>query len=190
MPICSSCGKGTLSPILKSKPYLIIKEMITQNEIDSDTVFVQHGKNRYGKEEHSSSYYLNKEMGRVGVQMGIFSMTNLYMHIPPKGGRTKEGKEMVQGCMDYSVSEVVRIAKDMKIIFLMGAGVIKLFTGYNASSVYGLICKSELLPNVPVIIPSPNSDKIMAQPVGELRNSLRILAEKIKSYEQYTLIGA
>lgn len=183
--ICTSCGKGCLSPKVTSSPVLVVKQEITQNEIKFDTVFVQSGKNKYGHDEHTTSYYLAKEMGMVGLQFNVFSLTNLYLHIPPKGGRKKEDRDIVQRCIDFSISELQKVAKDKKIIFMMGAETIKLFTGYNASSVYGLICKSDLLPDVPVIIPAPNSDKLMNQPIGELRNALGVLSEKIKIYKQY-----
>ena len=185
MSICISCGKGTLSPIIKSKPFMVIKESLTQNELESGQVFVQNGENKYSHEEPTNSYYLSREMGMVGIQFATLSLTDFYMHIPPKGGRTKEGKAIAKGCVDYSISELVKVAGNMKIIFMMGAETIKTFTGYNASDVYGLVCKSDLLPNVPVIIPTPNSDKMMSQPIGELRNSLKVFAQQIKIYEQY-----
>ena len=185
---CSSCGKGVLLPIIRSKPYLIIKEVVTENEIQSGQVFTQSGKNKYQHEENTASYYLAKEMGKVGLQFSTFSFTNFYMHVPPKPGRTKESKAISQGCTQFSIDEMVKVAKDMKIIFMMGAEVVKTFTGYNTSDVYGLVCKSELLPNVPIIIPAPNSDKLMSQPIGELRNALKVLADEIKAYEQYSNI--
>ncbi len=183
--ICPSCGKGTVSPVLKSSPYLIVKETVTKNEIDSGEAFTQFGRNKFGKDEHTASHYLAKELSMMGLRLSDFSLTNLYMHIPPKSGRTKEGKALTQGCMDWSMQELVKVAEDKKIILLMGAEAVKLITGYNSGDVYGLVCKSELLPNVPVIVPAPNSDKLMAQPIGEMRNALKVLAHQIKIYEQY-----
>jgi len=185
MPICPSCGKGTISPKMTSSPFMIVKEKVTQNELDSEIVFVTRGRNQYNHEENTNSYYLNKELGIVGLQLPMFSLSCLFMHPLPKGGRTKEGKEIVRGCVDYSISEVVRVAKDKKIILMMGAELIKTFVGHNASDVYGLVCKSELLPNVPVIVPAPNSDKLMSQPIGELRNSLKVLKSQIDIYKSY-----
>jgi hypothetical protein len=183
--ICPSCGKGCASPKLSNKPYLIIKEQITQAELDADTVFVQKGKNKWGYEQNTTSYYLNKELGMVGLMLSQFNLTNLYMHQLPKSKRTKEDKAILQGCIDFSIAEVLKLAEGKKIILLMGAGVIKTFTEYNASEVYGLSVKSEYFPNVPVLIPAPNPDKIMSQPIGELRISLKSLADHIKTYEAY-----
>jgi hypothetical protein len=185
MNICPSCGKGVLTPVIKSSPYLIVKESVTQNELTSEKVFVMDGKSKYGQDEHTTSWYLAKEMGMVGLHFPTFSLSNLYMHIPPKSGRTKEGKAITQGCIDWSISQLVDLAKDYKIVFMMGAELVKTFTEYNSSDVYGLVCKSDLLPTVPVVIPAPNSDKLMAQPIGEMRNALKTLAEQIKIYEQY-----
>lgn len=189
MPICPSCGRGVISPRITTSPFMIIKEQITLNELESKTVFVQDGKNQYGKEEHTNSYYLNREMGRVGLQLSSFSQSCLYLHHLPKAGRTKEGKDMVQGCMDYSLTELLRVAGEKKIVFVGGAGLVKTITGYNASDVYGLLCKSPLLPNVPTIIPFPNPDFLMRQPIGELRFSLKILKEQIDIYKSYNGIG-
>jgi hypothetical protein len=183
--ICPHCGKGLLNPKLTSSPVLIIKETSTQNELDSDTVFVLKGKNKNGYEENTTSYYLHREMGLVGLQMMSFNLTNFYMHIPPKVGRGKEEKELAQRCVDFSIEELVKLAEGKKIILMMGAETIKTFTEYNSSQVYGLIMRSELLPDVPVIIPCPNSDKMMSQPIGEFRNALKVLAEQIQILKQY-----
>lgn len=188
MAICPSCGRGTLEPKRTSKPFLIVKEMVTDNEIKSNTVFVDTVQNRWGYPEHTVNYYLAKELGMVGVQMNTLSLTNLYMHIPSKSKKTKEAKADAQACLDFSISEVIKEAEGKKIILLMGAEVIRLFTGYSASSVYGLRCKSELLPNVSVIIPAPNSDKLMVMPIGEMRNALKVFAEEIKLYNEYSKI--
>jgi hypothetical protein len=185
MNICPSCQKGVLSPILKSSPFLIIKEKVTQNEIASKEVFVQHGLNKYGHDDPTTSYYLDKELGKVGLQLSTMNLTNFYMHIPPKVGRSKDEQSILTRCQEYSISQVVEVAQGMKVILMMGADTIKIFTGYNASDVYGLVCKSDLLPNVPVIVPASNSDKIMNQPIGELRNALMVFAEQIKVYKQF-----
>jgi hypothetical protein len=185
MNICPSCQKGTLTPIIKSKPFMIVKEIVTGNEVNSNQVFVMDGQSKYGHNEHTNSFYLAKELGMVGLNINTMCLTNFYMHIPPKGGRTKEGKAIVAGCEQFSIDEFIKVAKDMKIILMMGASTIKTFTGYNASDVYSLLCKSELLPNVPVIIPAPNIDKIMKMPIGELRLSLKVFAEQIKVYNQF-----
>jgi hypothetical protein len=183
--ICPHCGKGLLKPKLTSSPVLIIKETPTQSELDSDTVFVLKGKNKNGYEENTTSYYLHREMGLVGLQMMSFNLTNFYMHIPPKSGRSNEEKELAQRCIDFSIQELVKLAEGKKIILIMGAETIRTFTGYNSSDTYGLIMKSKLLPDVPVIIPCPNSDKMMNQPIGEFRNSLKVLAEQIQILKQY-----
>jgi len=189
MNICPSCGKGIIQPKITSSPFMLVKEGITGNELDSGTVFVQKGKNKWGYDENTNSYYLNRELGLVGLQLSMFSLSCLFMHQIPKGGRTKEGKDLVRGCIDYSIANLVEMAKDKKIILLMGADLVKTFTGYNSSDVYGLVCKSELLPNVPVIVPAPNPDKLMNSPIGEMRVALKVLSEQIKIYKQYSSIG-
>lgn len=188
MGICTSCGMGTMEPKAFSSPFLIIKESVTKNEIDSGIMFVMSGKNKWGHEEHTTSYYLNKEMGMVGLQLNTMNLSSLYMHLPSRSKKNKEAKEQFQGCMDYSIQQVVKLAEGKKVVMLMGAELIRTFTGYPASEVYGLICKSDLLPNVPVIVPAPNPDKLMAVPIGELRNSLKIFAEQIQIYKEYAKV--
>lgn len=186
--ICPSCERGLLKPIIKSKPIMIVKEVVTQNELDNELVFTLNGKNKYGNPENTTSYYLQRELGMVGVQMSALCLTNLHLHVPPKRKKTKEEKEIVEKCNDFSISEFIKLAKGMKVILMMGAETIKFFTGYNASEVYGLVCQSTYLPEVPVIIPCPNSDKLMSQPIGELRNALKVFSDNIKAWEQYSKI--
>ena len=185
MNICTSCQKGVLSPIIKSSPFMIIKERVTQSELISKEVFVQYGLNKYGHDDLTTSYYLNLELGKVGLQLSTMNLTNFYMHIPPKVGGSKEEQAMLQGCTDYSISELIKVASGMKIILLCGAEVVKTFTGYNTSDIYGLLCRSDLLPNVPVIVPAPNPDKLMNSPIGEMRNSLKVFAKQIGIYKEY-----
>jgi hypothetical protein len=186
MAICPSCGRASLDPILKShKPYLIIKESITHNELDQKQIFTLSGVNRYNRIEHTTSYYFGKELGMVGLNLQTFNLATFYSHILPKSKKTKEDKAIVQKCLDWSIAEVIQVAKDMKIILMMGAEVVRAFLDYSISDVSGLVCKSDLLPNVPVIIPAPNPDKIMNQPIGEMRNALKVFAEQIKIYEEY-----
>ena len=183
--ICPSCGKGTLSPKLSNKPFLIVKQDVTQMELDNESIFVQRGKNKYGYEHNTTSYYLNRELGSLGLQLSQFNLTSLYMHQLPKAKKTKEDKAILQGCIDFSIAEVGKLAQGKKIVLLMGSETVKLFTGYNASEVYGLTVKSELLPDVPVIIPAPNPEKLMNQPIGEMRIALKSLAEQIRILKQY-----
>ena len=186
MAICPSCNRASLNPILKShKPYLIIKESITQNEVDQEQIFTLSGTSKYNKPEHTTSYYLGKELGMCGLNLQAFNLATFYSHNMPKSRKTKEDKAIVQKCLDWSIAEVIRVAKDKKIILMMGAEVVRTFTGYGVSDVSGLVCKSDLLPNVPVIIPAFNPDKIMMMPLGEMRNSLKVFAEQIKIYEEY-----
>lgn len=188
MALCPTCGKKFLDPILRSKPYLIVKESYTNNEYEQDTLFALSGKNKYGYAENTTSYYLMKELGIAGLSMQIMSLSALWLHTPPRAGKTKEGKVEFQKCLDWSISEVIRVAKDKKIVLLMGAEVVRTFIGKGVSDVSSLICKSDLLPSVPVIIPAPNPDNIMKQPIGELRLALKVFAEQVKIYEAYSNI--
>lgn len=185
MALCPHCNKKTLDPILKSKPYMIIKESFTENEMEQGNIFALSGKNKNGYQENTSSYYLMKEMGMVGLNFQIMSLSALWLHKPPSGKRTKEARESFQKCLDYSISEVIKAAYGKKVVLLMGAEVVRTFTGYGVSDVSGLVCKSDLLPDANIVIPSPNSDKIMSQPIGELRYALKTFAEQIKIAEQY-----
>lgn len=190
MALCPSCGKKSIEPIIKSKPYLIIKESLTQNEYEQELPFTLSGNNKYGKQENTTSYYLMKELGAVGLNMQVMSLGALWMHTPPKAGKTKESREQFQKCVDWSISEVIRLAEGKKVILMMGAELIRTFVGHSVSDVSGLVCKSDLLPavNAPVIIPAPNPDNIMKVPIGELRNALKVFAEQIKIYEEYAKV--
>jgi len=189
MAICPSCGKKALDPITRSKPYLIIKEGYTHNEYEQGLPFTTSGMNKWNKQENTTSYYLMKELGMVGLNMQVMSLGAFWSHIPPKSNG-KDGKEQFGKCLDWSISEVIRLAEGKRIILMMGAEVVRTFTGYGVSDVSGLICKSDLLPvtNAPIIIPAPNPDNIMKQPIGELRNALNVFAEQIKIFEEYAKV--
>lgn len=186
MALCPSCQKKVISPVLKSKPYLVVKESLTQNEIGQELPFALNGKNKHGRDEQTTSYYLMKELGMVGINFQQLSLTALWMHHPPKIGRTKESKVAFQACLDYSISQVIKAAEGKQLVMLLGAEVVRTFTGYGVSEVSGLKCKSDLLPNVPVVIPAHNPDNIMKMPIGELRNALKVFAEEMKIYEEYS----
>jgi len=186
--LCPHCNKKTLDPILKSKPYMIIKEAFTENEMLQGNLFALSGKNKNGYDENTTSYYLMKEMGLVGLNFQVMSLSALWLHKPSAGKRTKEDKESFQKCLDYSVSEVIRAASGKKIVMLMGAELVRTFTGYGVSEVSGLICKSDLLPDANIVIPAPNCDNIMKMPIGELRVALKVFAEQIRIAEQYNKI--
>lgn len=189
MALCPNCGKKSIDPIIKSKPYLIVKESLTQNEYEQELPFTLSGANKYGHQENTTSYYLMKELGMVGLNMQVMSLSALWMHNPPKA-KGKEAKEQFQKCLDWAISEVIRVAEGKRVILMMGAEVVRTFTGYGVSEVSGLVCKSDLLPitNAPVIIPAPNPDNIMKMPIGELRNALKVFAEQIKIYEEYNKV--
>lgn len=183
--ICKSCGRGGLEPIIRSRPFLIVKESVTENELTQGQLFALSSPNRYGTVTNSNAYYLAKELGMVGLNLQTMSLSALFLHKLPEAKRSKADKEVLSKCCDHSIADVIRIARDMNVVMLMGAEVVRTFTGYGVSDVSGLICKSELLPTVPVIVPAPNPDKLMSQPIGELRNALKVFAEQIEIFEQY-----
>lgn len=187
MALCPSCGKKSLDPVLKSKPYLIVKESYTQVEQGS-IPFTLTEMDMWGHTRNTTSYYVMKELGMVGINMQVLSLHAFWSHTPPKGGKTKDGKAQFQKCLEWSISEVIRLSEGKKIVFLMGAEVTRTFVGHSVSDVAGLVCKSDLLPNVPVIIPCPNPDNIMKQPIGEMRFAMKTFAEQIKIYEEYAKV--
>lgn len=184
MAVCPSCGKKALSPIQKSKPYLIIKESYTQNELEQEIPFVLTAKNKWNHIENTNSYYLSQEMAKLGLHMPVMSLHAFWSHHPPKVAG-KEGKEQFEKCLQWSIQEVIRACEGKTTVLMMGAEVVRTFIGYGVSEVSGLVCHSTLLPNVPVIIPAPNPDNLMKQPIGELRNALGTFANQIKAYESY-----
>ena len=184
--ICTSCNQGLLSPKLTRRPILIVKDTITGGEKEFDTVFSLTGISPYGKNENSTSYYLQKEFGMVGLNMQALSMTCLHLHQHSKRRKTKLERESLQACVDFGISQFIQFAQPMKLILSMGSEITKLLTGYNVSDTYGLICKSSLVPAI--IIPTPNPDKLMEQPIGELRHALKVFAEQVKILEEYLKI--
>lgn len=184
MGICTACQHGTLEPILTNKPILIIKESASEADYENEQVFSFTGKNKYGKQENTASYYLQREFGNVGLQFTSYPMTALWLHRQMKT-KNREQREVLGRCLDHSMSEVIKVARNKKLVLMMGASLINMFTGYNATDVYGLKVKSDFLPDAAVIIPAPNPDKIMAQPIGEMRNALKVFAGEVRALESY-----
>lgn len=185
MAICPNCGKKSIDPILKSKPYLIVKDSLTNNEVEQVIPFTLAGVNKYGKSENTTSYYLAKEFGMVGLNFQIMSLTALWMHEPPTGKKSKDEREAFQKCLDWSISEVIKASVGKKIVLLMGAEVTRTFTGYSVNDISGLVCRSDLMPHVNMVIAAPNPDNIMKQSIGELRNALKVFKEQVQICEQY-----
>ena len=90
MALCPHCNKKALDPILKSKPYMIIKESFTDNEMEQGNLFTLSGKNKNGYPENTTSYYLMKELGLVGLNLQIMSLSALWLHNPPTGKKPKD----------------------------------------------------------------------------------------------------
>ena len=97
--------------------------------------------------------------------------------------KLKADREIIEGCAEFGKSQLLKTVEGVKLILCMGSEVTQFLTGYNVSDVYGLVCKSDL--TSAVIIPAPNPDKLMAQPIGELRNALKVFSEQVKILNQY-----
>lgn len=188
--VCRSCNVETLSPIVRKSPFWIIKDSCTQNEVQLSTLFILSGKNKNGYSQNTTSYYLMKELGMVGLGLGSFSLSALWLHVPSKSKRTKEERSVLESCFNHSLSFNISLLKEhqAKVVLLAGPESTRAFTGFSVKDVGGLVCKSDLVPEVPVFIPCPDPDKIMSYPIGELRNSLKTLAHQIRIYKEYTNI--
>lgn len=188
MSLCPNCQKKVSESLVKSKPYLVVKEALTQNEVEQGMPFTLTGKNKYGRDENTNAYYLAKEMATFGINFQQLSFTALWMHTPPKVGRDRASKEEYQKCLDWSISRVIDLAQSKRIVLLMGAEVVRTFTGYSVTEISGLVGRSDLFPVTTNVIACPNIDNMMKQPIGEMRLALKTFAEQIKIYEEYSKV--
>ena len=177
--ICSSCGKGCQSFPTRPSNVLLVRDSLWEDEI----TYKAFWEGKLGK-------YVFQEFGVAGLNLKSLATTALWTHIPPKSKKTKEERLRYKGCLDWSVAKIVELAKGKMVVCLMGVQVNKIFTKYNISDVYGLSLKSDLLPNVPVVLPMPDPKNLLNVPIGEMRLAIKRLKENLEAYEQYKNLNA
>lgn len=156
---CPYCGADLVSAAYnKHSDVLLVGEFPGEEEVQQGIAFCG-----------AMSRILKQEMAVLGMDMKSFRCTNLWLHAPNKNPE----------CFKMGVEQVLKEAKDKRIIFLLGSDTVKYFTGKSVSDVSGLKVKSPLL-SAPVILASQNPAVVFHGTVGEIRHSLKIFKSEIE----------
>lgn len=115
---------------------------------------------------------LRTELGVLGQDLRSFRRMNVWFHPPNKN---------IQ-CFEYGVQQVIKEARDKRVILLMGDEVVKYFVGKQISKVCGLQVKSDYLscPHIFCCI-SPAQVFHRGHGVGEVRLALQKFVAEVKN---------
>jgi len=115
---------------------------------------------------------LRTELGVLGIDIRNLRKMNVWFH--PKNDN--------KDCFEYGVQEVIKEAKNKRVILLMGDEVVKYFTGKSVSKVCGLQVQSDYL-SCPHIFACINPAQVFQRGhgVGEIRLALQKFVREINN---------
>lgn len=158
---CPVCGDERFVPPAgnKNSSILLVAEYPGDEEIKAGIPMVG-----------PMSNILRTELGVLGVDFKSFRRMNVWFH---PSNKKKE-------CFEYGVQQVIKEAKDKRVILLMGDEVVKYFTGKQVTKVCGLQVKSDYL-SCPHIFCCINPAQLFhrGHGVGELRLALQKFVEEV-----------
>jgi uracil-DNA glycosylase len=116
---------------------------------------------------------LMEELGRVGLQLNQFRITNLWLHQTQKRGET---------CgRDFHMQNLVHEMIGRKFILLMGSDVLKALTKNSVMEVSSLQVVGSFIPSDAIAIASPNPAAVTHGGIGELRLALSRFSEVLRN---------
>lgn len=169
---CPACSKEVIQPRgPKMAKVLLLGEFPGRDEINKGIPFV----GMTGK-------VLTTELARLGLDIRQFRVTNLWRHVKPAVGATKESKAAYEACLDAMIVQALRAAKDKQAILLIGSDTVKIFASKAVSDVNGMNITGEcsLLQACPIIYASVNPATVFHGGLGEIRFALEKFASAIE----------
>lgn len=155
---CSGCGDSVLQPMgKKDSPVLLLGDEPTDQDYASGYPFA----GPYGTILEGEFHYL-------GFRLRDIRRMYVWPHY-----NTKKPE-----CFQDGLNRVFQEARGRKIIILMGAQVVKYFTGKSIMQVSSLITPAEYFPNA-IVIPAPSVSTIFKD-VGEFRLALDVVKEELE----------
>ena len=159
---CHVCGSSKVVPPVgnKNSPILIVGDF----PVDEDVTTGVPMTGPMGR-------VLRQELGHLGIDVKQLRRMNLWKHPVNKN----------PACFKMGVEEVLREAKDRKIILLLGGDPVKLFVGKSVMDLNGLMVESSLYFSCPVFCCiSPGVVYKMGNGVGEIRFALTKFAKYVQ----------
>lgn len=142
---------------------LVIGEFPGTNEIAKGVPFATHYR------FVTAGKVFRKELERVGLSLGQFRVTNLWLHEPNKNDNC------YQVGYDWTLDE----AKGKSAILLVGSEVVEAFTRHKVGDVAGLQVDSPIL-SAPIIYAMPNPALAFHKGIGEIRLSLEKWSKRLE----------
>jgi len=160
-PICGS--EDFIFPIgPRNAAIMIIGDKPTDNDI------------KYGKPfTEGSGTILRQEFAFRGIDTRQFRVTYLRSHISAT-------KKLSPKCFEIDALDVIKEAKNKKLIILISAEVVKYFTSQSVENLMGLMTTSQLLSAPCFCMESLGSIFNRGGVVGEVRLSIQKISEYIK----------
>lgn len=147
----------------ESSPVMIIGEMPGQEEIAKGVPMVG-----------AMGGVLKAELHRLGVELNMFRLANLWFHPPHK-----KDHPLYKDCLMYSAGKVIQDAQNRKAILLIGSETVSFFCNKKVSNVSGLQVKSTYL-SVPIIYACVQPATVFHSSIGELRTSLTKFIKRLE----------
>ena len=159
---CHVCGSSKVVPPVgnKNSPILIVGDF----PVDEDVTTGVPMTGPMGR-------VLRQELGHLGIDVKQLRRMNLWKHPVNKN----------PACFKLGTEEVLREAKDRKIILLLGSDVVKLFIGKSVMDLNGLIVESSLYFSCPVFCCiNPAIVYQRGKGIGEVRFALTKFAKYVQ----------
>lgn len=167
--VCPVCQKPAILPAgPKDSPILLVSGEPTTTEVGEGIPFVGQ-----------FAGVLRSELGLVGLDLRSMRRMTMWQHLPSKvRGKENPNKK----CLDYGIQQVVKEAKNRKIVVLFGSDTVKALCGLNVSEVSGLVMPSPLMPSS-TILPCVSVGSVFGSGVGEIRFAMRKLHKLAEEME-------
>lgn len=156
---CPICGAKLVRPTgPKDSPLCVIGEFPGYEELQSLMPFIGNA----GK-------VLYQELGRVGIDLKLCRVTNLWMHTPK------------DECRDWHYEQAIKEGKERQGILLLGSDTARYFAGKSISEISGLPLDVAWFPNAQVVIATFNPASLLKSGgVGEFRLAIHRFYKKVR----------
>lgn len=142
---------------------LIIGEFPGRAEIERGIPFATH------PNFITAGKVFRKELERVGLSLGQFRVTNLWLHEPNKN----------EECYKAGYDAVLEEAKGKQAILLVGSETVGAFTKYKVSDISSLQVDSPIL-SAPIIYACVNPAIVFHHGIGEIRLAIGKFSKRLE----------
>lgn len=157
-PVCHTTEMVYPSGYSKS-PILIVGDAPGKEELKLGRPFIGN-----------TGTILRNELGHLGVDYNRMRITNLWLH--PDNGNEK--------CLQYGIEQVIKEAKDRKLILLIGAGTVKQLCNVGVEEYNGLVVPCPYLSATVMVSVQPAIVFQENGMIGEMKFAMKNFAKMIE----------